>query len=82
MTGPKLEDIDLEAVGFDVRSFFKGDPPEQFLVFELVLQDRAGQRSKLPWLSLAPDLAAQLAEILQTSVKARTPAPPDQTGLH
>lgn len=63
-----VDDVKAETVGFQLVTFFKGEPPARYLAFQLVLQDGSGQNSLSPRLALSPDLAAQIAERIQTSL--------------
>ena len=79
------DDVKAEAVGFQLVTFFKGEPPARYLAFQLVLQDGSGAQSLLPWLALAPGLAAQIAERIQTSLANPHPdahRPADSGSVH
>lgn len=75
MKTPEPNEIQFEAVGFNVASIFIGEPPQQYLAFQMKLQDLQGGQADQQWLGLSTGIAQRLIELLQTSLGNPTPTP-------
>lgn len=58
----------MEAVGFQLVTFFKGNPPTPYTAARLTIGDRLGNQKEQDWLGFPPALAQRLLVFLQEAL--------------